>query len=272
VEEGSDEKRKGIILASDRVDAKSPPLWLVLFEGETLVTRAVPFTRLKVIKDKRIFEWTIVKDSFPGNPVHGFQRHGVIGFPFGDFTEKRLSVDNENYSYPFLRLLIHLWPGESFRGIIYNQCLTKNFLYCCPGNWRVQLGNLNIWLEVRNATIPDKKKRMSLVSEQGWWTVWGVIISACPSHKGGQKLFEKPTERGLSPTINLGKGGTDIISWHRFKSIKEKIHYAFFDKDYHNDPWHPIKLLIDGFNENRMHTIAAAIKIVLDELMSPFQP
>jgi hypothetical protein len=74
------------------------------------------------------------------------------------------------------------------------------------------------------------------------------------------------------PTTNLGKGGKEILSWHHFKSIEEKICHAFFHNDYPNNPWYPIKPLICGFNANHMHTVTAAIKRVLDELTSTFQP
>ena len=129
------------------------------------------------------------------------------------------------------------------------------------GNWRDQLQTLNTWLESNNDFIVDKKKHMSLISEREWWIFWGIVISGCPAGKGGQKLFEKPKERRFTPAVNFGTGGENIMSFYRFKSIKEKMHYSFYDKAAsQTDPWHPILLLIDGFNENRKQTVAASSK------------
>jgi hypothetical protein len=50
--------------------------------------------------------------------------------------------------------------------------------------------------------------------------------------------------------------------------------FAFYDfeaKD-RQDGWHPVGLLIDGFNQNRVKNIAGSILKVLDESMSAFQP
>jgi hypothetical protein len=66
-----------------------------------------------VIKDKRVFEWKIVEDSFPTDPVVPYQTHGIVGFDFSKFDDAQLSIDNESYNFPYLRLLIHLWPGKS---------------------------------------------------------------------------------------------------------------------------------------------------------------
>jgi hypothetical protein len=118
-----------------------------------------------------------------------------------------------------------------------------------------------------------KGKKVSLVSENEWWIVWGIIFAACPCHKGGNKLFKKATVQRLAPSVNFGKHGMDvIISWHRFKTIKELLSFAFYDHTCPEDPYYPVKLLVDGFNDNRREKLATAVKIVLDESMSPFQP
>jgi hypothetical protein len=115
VAERRGEKRKGIIVADDRDhdDEQSKPVWSVQFESETTSQRFVPSTQLQVIKDKRVFEWKIVEDSFPTDPVVPYQTHGIIGFDFSKFDDAQLSIDNESYDFPYLRLLIHLWPGKS---------------------------------------------------------------------------------------------------------------------------------------------------------------
>ena len=209
----------------------------------------MPSTQLKVVRDTRVFNWKIAKDSSPTNPVVPYQEHGIIGFNFSLFDGAQLDIDNDEYTFPFLSLLIHLWPG----------------------NWREQLRNLNIKVDSNNTTA-TKGMKISQVSENEWWIIWGVIFAACPCHKGGIKLFEKATVRRLTTSVNFGKDGINVISWHRFRTIKELIPFAFYDHTCPTDPYFPVKLLIDGFNDNRQEKLATAVKIVLDESMSPFQP
>jgi hypothetical protein len=251
VEERRGQKRKGLIIGDDR-DRKEEgarPCWSVRFDDEAGPNRFVPSTALKVVRDTRVFTWKIVENSSPTDPVAPYQLHGIIDFDFRQFAKAKLDIENDEYNFPFLKLLIHLWPG----------------------NWREQLRNLNIQVDSYNATCA-KGKRMSQVSENEWWILWGIIFAACPCHKGGNKLFEKATVRQLIPSVNFGKDGMNIMSWHRFKSIKEKISFAFYDYTCPDDPYHPVKLLVDGFNDNRREKLATGIKIVLDESMSPFQP
>jgi hypothetical protein len=46
----------------------------------------------------------------PGAPISFvvYQEHGIIGFDFGRFEEAKLEVENADYDFPFLSLLIHL--------------------------------------------------------------------------------------------------------------------------------------------------------------------
>ena len=115
-----------------------------------------------------------------------------------------------------------------------------------------------------------------MLLENEWWIVWGIVISACATHKGGMKLFEteEAGKRRVTPALNLGfdKEGKKRISPHRFKEIKEMLHYAFFDKVDENDPWYPLNSLVEAFNDNRRRWLVASLVIVLDESMSSFQP
>jgi hypothetical protein len=277
VAERRGEKRKGIVVADDRDhdNKQSKPVWSVQFDSETMPQRFVPSTQLQVIKDKRVFEWKIVEDSFPTNPVVPYQTHGIVGFDFSKFDDAKLSIDNESYDFPYLRLLIHLWPGKSiilFELFDSEQKKENSIIpFAAAGDWRQQLRNFNLELESWNTTQP-KKKRIGLVSENEWWIVWGIIFSACPTHKAGKKLFEKATVRQIVPSVNFGKDGLNVISHHRFQSIKEKIHLAFYDRSVPDDPYHPVRALLDGFNDNRRRTVATSIKQILDESMSPYQP
>jgi hypothetical protein len=71
---------------------------------------------------------------------------------------------------------------------------------------------------------------------------------------------------------HLGKDGMNIMSSHQFKIIEELLSFAFYDHTCPDDPYHPVKLLVDGFNENCQEKLATTIKLVLDKSMSPFQP
>ena len=108
---------------------------------------------------------------------------------------------------------------------------------------------------------------------------------ACPCHKGGSKLFEsEQPPRTAAPVIDMsidkkkfdevkGVAGKRIISWNRFKTIKEEYLWTAFDKGTNSeDPWHLISGLVDDFNANRKKWIVAETSRVLDESMSGFQP
>ncbi len=88
-------------------------------------------------------------------------------------------------------------------------------------------------------------------------------------------FFSIPSHfQGIAPNINFGPQGLDIMSFTRFKQIKEVFPSAFHDKraDPEEDPWFKIGLLIDGFNKNRQCVVAASVKKVLDEMMSEWKP
>ena len=153
----------------------------------------------------------------------------------------------------------------------FSPCLI--FLSICSsitGNWRDQLKNLNLFLERTNPSR-HKKKKIRPVTEKEWWVVWGVILSANPLKKGGKALFQKPEQRRLSSTVNLGTKGENFIAERRFMDIKEHLRHAFAGRD-STDPWNEIRPLIDGFNQNRRGVVAASATQVLDECMSAFQP
>ena len=119
-----------------------------------------------------------------------------------------------------------------------------------------------------------RQKQIKYVNDHEWWVFWGIIISACPQGKGGHFLFKKSGFRKLTKHINFGheEGGLNIMSWSRFKDIKSMIHFAFYDRSCPEDSYHPVKKLIDGYNDNRKKKIAAAIITVFDESMCAYQP
>lgn len=139
------------------------------------------------------------------------------------------------------------------------------------GSWRDQLRTLNLKLMDNNSNV-QKKRHVKIASEYEWWALWGIIFAACPVGKGGQFLFQNAKERKIVQGVNFGKDGLDVMSWTRFKQIKEQIHFAFYDYTCPDDPYHPVRTLVDGYNDNRKQNVASSIKIVLDESMSPFKP
>jgi hypothetical protein len=203
VKEYYEEKRKGVIIASDQVDVKSLSLWSALFEGKLKWHEQFSSGWSRLTKRSAYLNVTIVKDFFPENWNHGIQWHGGGGgFLLEEFGEELVLIKNENFGCPFLKLmLLHLWPGKFFLLGTYtkeaNPRLTL-LLHSTTGNWREQLQNLNICLEERNVTV----------WEHEWWIVWGImIISACSSEKGRHKLFKNPSEHRFAPAMNLGEGG-----------------------------------------------------------------
>lgn len=143
------------------------------------------------------------------------------------------------------------------------------------GDWRQQLDNLCKHIRERNRTKTAGQRDMKVPSEYEWWAWWGIIFSACPAGKSGKYLFNKAPFQFKSLVLrelDFGKNGLDVMEWHRFKALREVMHFAFYDHTCPEDPYHPVKLLIDGYNDNRTQKIAAAIVIVLDESMSNFKP
>ena len=264
--------RKGYVVEKD---GESPPVWSIRFDDiPNSIESGIPSTTLTLVKDKRIFTWKCVEDSFPDNPIHGFEEHGVVGFDFDQFDPEKLSLDNANYDFPYLRLLIHLWPGKIFCIIEMKYFESKCISPILKGNWKEQLQTLNTQLSHDNNHRTSRRQPIRTVTDNEWWAFWGIIFSASPAGKGGDYLFRKQTERKVIPDVNFGrKHGLGIMAQHRFKNIKENIHFAFYDRNFaETDPYHPVKSLLDGFNNNRKKNIASSIDIVLDESMSPFRP
>jgi hypothetical protein len=209
---------------------------------------------LKVIDDditRHEYKWTIIENvtSLDKLPKNEYNRVGLIGFNFEKFRDSLL----EENSTPYLDLLIKLWPGD----------------------WEEQLAQLNTEIEKANRS---SDKSIRLVTKFEWWRFIGIIISAAPLGKGGVHLWgsqRRKTKNGISSSKKLGSrtdyGEPDIMKYYRFREIKKYFPFAFYDwSKEEEDPWHPIGLLVDGFNENRNRTIAASFMKLLDELMSAF--
>ena len=108
--------RFGVVTGKHPDSVPGTPLWNVLFDGDDEETLGLTGRNdLRKIHDNRVFKWQIVDgDIAPDNPVEEFGQVGVIGFDFHkSFSASNLSTINQQYDFPFMRLLIHLWPGNS---------------------------------------------------------------------------------------------------------------------------------------------------------------
>ena len=108
--------RFGIVVEKHPDSIPGTPLWNVLFDGDEEETLALTGRNdLRKIYDNRSFTWQIVDgDTVPDNLVEEFESVGVVGFDFRQsFAHSNLSTTNQRYDFPFLRLLIHMWPGKS---------------------------------------------------------------------------------------------------------------------------------------------------------------
>ena len=107
VKERYGEKREGIVVGSSPDERK----WSIQYDNCENAEHDIPSARLKCLKDKRVYRWKAVRDSYPTRGVSDFHDNSVIGFDFKEFENTRLQIENKKYSLPYLRLLIHLWPG-----------------------------------------------------------------------------------------------------------------------------------------------------------------
>lgn len=107
--------KEGLVVKKD-----AERLWGVKFDDELdAIYSNISSSSLTLVHDKRIFKWKCVDESFPVEPIQEFRDVGVVGFNFNQFAEHKLSIDNDDYEFPYLKLLIHLWPG-------------KKVYYCIP--------------------------------------------------------------------------------------------------------------------------------------------
>ena len=185
------------------------------------------------------YKWTVVEDHIAPSPPVQYEQHGVVNFSMKAFNAK---PDDEDYNHPFALLIEKLWPGS----------------------WREQLAKMNEW--IRNKESGTFKE----VTQDEWWTFWGIVIFAAKVQKGGvDALWDKGKNKLLKelPSIDM----SDRMKRYRFENIKRVIPIAFHGED-EADPWNPIKTLIDGFNNNRARTVAASYCKVHDESMCSYKP
>jgi hypothetical protein len=118
VQDKGGKQRNGII-----VDQISKLTWMVQFDGEPDSDRKTS-SQVKTIIPP--FIWKIQRETRPVNPPKEYEQIGLAGYNFDRFSDR--SLKSEQYSYPFLDLLLRLWPGD----------------------WKQQLRNLNDWIDKEN--------------------------------------------------------------------------------------------------------------------------
>mmetsp|Transcript_4663 Transcript_4663/g.13189 ORF Transcript_4663/g.13189 Transcript_4663/m.13189 type:complete len:256 (-) Transcript_4663:205-972(-) len=155
-------------------------------------------------------------------------------------------------------------------------------MHLYPGDWRDDLGQLN---EMASG------QKIRLLTPSEFWAFIGIYLSAAKQGVGGEKLFEKRVQvkrngsdesrqtnkRTTKDPIDICskiRGGAKGFTQNRFNQIKTIWPFAFHDKEAKQagDPWWRFVGLLNGFNENRYHTIAASRDKVFDETMCPHKP
>ena len=198
-----------------------------------------------------------MEDSEPPSEPEEYVTTGLIGFDFEKFSERNISANNVGYNNPFEDLIKELWPGDP----------------------KQQVSRMNEFIDREN-DINRTKNLTKNITEYEFWKFVGILLCASPFGKGGRGLWEKQKNRPLravTRSIDIGPskdGGRGYMPKYRFTELRSFFHFAFYDykaKD-KQDPWHPVGLIIDGFNENRVKKVAGSVLKVLDESMSAFRP
>jgi hypothetical protein len=221
-------RREGVVVAQTEADINGKKKWLVMFGNDEEPTPMTPQTLKLLERNEDAYVWTLVEDSEPSENAPAPEEYldtscGLVGFNFPEAFKP--PTDTDLYRRPYLKLLQKMWPG----------------------NWEQQLRQLNNKAAAENATHSGKNWReIHPVSKQEWWVFIGVLISAGPQGKGGNKLWERSTSTqregfyGMTKPINYGpNGGLNIMAEYRFKQIKHCFPWAFQDNVWktHNGQW-----------------------------------
>ena len=159
---------------------------------------------------------------------------------------ENIDVTSDDYEHPFGRLLLELWPGD----------------------WRDQYSKWRHAIREKNKCL-KKSRQVKEPTVDEWWHVWAIIILSGKLGVGGiTNLYDKSIKiLDELPSIDL----SSIMKQYRLKELLKFIPHAFHG-DNPDDPWNPIKALIEGFNNTRAQNVVASYVKVLDELMSGWSP
>ncbi|CAB9498059.1 unknown protein [Seminavis robusta] len=182
---------------------------------------------------------------------------GLTYFDFNQFQPDRVAKENHAYGYPFLKLLMKLWPG----------------------NWNAQRAQINDRIDAVNEETKKKKKKsfhvIRKVTKREFWVFVGLLIAASAHRLGGHLLWEKDRDIWTATEpINYGIDGKEVMPEYRFRDLRQVFPYGFQDKDAEDDgdPWHMIRGMVNGYNLVRSLWVAASLKKVMDETMSAWCP
>lgn len=212
----------------------------LLGEKVTVKSTAGPTLTWKVINEESLSEERV---ELPDE----FQTVGVFGFDFQHHPiryGKRNCKTRGNY----LKLLLHLWPGD----------------------WRTQLKQLNVMVRNDNKLKRKSNKReyQPPISENEFWIWWGLLLVARVHGRIG-KIWDTVDPAGVDFRVDYAQ----YMPQHRFQFIRHYMSYVFCDpKAKGEDDWWQVIGGINAFNENRKRTVCSSALKVLDESMSAFKP
>jgi hypothetical protein len=196
--------REGLVVG-DTHDDKGKKVWIIDFGNGGELMR--PQKLSLVDRNEASYVWKLVEDSEPNEGTAPLEYEDGIGLSGFNFAEafKPHSHDLQAYDFPFLRLLQKMWPGD----------------------WKQQLRQLNLKATAENIAHagPDHKNWRDIrpVTEREWWIFVGILISAAPHGKGGNRLWERASHReGFSMTtfINYGPKPKVLALWLSIDSSK----------------------------------------------------
>jgi hypothetical protein len=85
----------GTVISDDQED-KGKSHWTVLFDGKSDPVASIPSTKLQLVKDDRVFEWTTIQDWIPKDHEQPkpYKDHGIVGFNFQQMLETKQFESN----------------------------------------------------------------------------------------------------------------------------------------------------------------------------------
>ena len=197
--------------------------------------------------------WTVCEDV-KNRPEQKefFKSVGIKGFDFSNLTECK---DGKNKRINFLHLLQHLWPGD----------------------WREQLRQLNDKIEKKQQVnkgsfFGGRKKVIRLITENEFWTFFGLMLVARLEGKPGQTLWtqsQKKSEGYANRNFNMSA----YMKLHRCNELKLHLPYKWADEGLKgSDDWWRIVRVFDWFAENHRRTVQTSNTKLVHKTMFAFRP
>ena len=181
-----------------------------------------------------------------------YKEVGVKGFDFNK-NKVKCGPRNANTRINFLKLLIHLWPGD----------------------WREQVRQLNLRIKLDNAAKRARANNRGYVrlvqeiSEREFWIFWGIIIKARLHGRKGS-VWDKHEPEGDMPKVDV----SEYMRESRHREMRHYISYLWASnkKKDEGDTWWQFSEAVEEFNKNRRRTVLGSFLKLLDESMSVYRP